>query len=95
MKALVAFFVVGFLEQNIGANLCFFKHAVFIYSRCGNVYVNASDSAIFMLDGIDGVHAFQDVFNRIMFRIFACFNGETFVSHVLQGDHFSANFILG
>ena len=94
VQSFIAFFVVGFLEQNVRANFCFFKHAIFIYGSSGNIYVNAPDSAIFMLDGIDGMHAFQDVFNRVVLGVFACFYGKALVAHILQGNYFSANFVL-
>ena len=75
--------MVGFLEQNVRANFCFFKHAIFIYGSSGNIYINTPDSTIFVLDGIDGMHAFQDVFDRVMLGVFACLYCKALVTHIL------------
>ena len=94
MQLLVTLFVIRFLEQNVCANLCFFKHAVLFDRGRGNVHVNASDCAIAVFDGIDGFHALQDVFDGVVLRIFACFDGQALMTHILQGNNLSANLFL-
>ena len=47
-----------------------------------------------MVDGIDGLDGFEDVFDRIVDRIFSRFDGQSLVSQILQGDDFPDGFPL-
>ena len=40
---------IGFLEQNICADACFFELAVIFNRCCGNIYIYTSYSTVFML----------------------------------------------
>ena len=53
------------------------------------------DSAVFMLDTVDRMDAFQYIFDRIVYGIFARFDGEALVPHILQRDHFFPDIFLG
>ena len=94
VKTLVAFLVVGFLEQDVRANLGFLQHAVFLHRGCRDVHVHATDGAVFMLHGIDGAHRLQDVFDGVVLRIFACFDGQALMTHILQGNNLIADLFL-
>ena len=48
-----------------------------------------------MLDGVNGVDALENVLNRVVDRVFAGFNSQTLMSHILQGSHFADNIFLG
>ena len=47
-----------------------------------------------MFDAINGINGFQDIFDGIVQRVFAGFECQTLVSHVLQGDNFFPNLLL-
>ena len=95
MQLFVAFFVVGFLEQNIGTDAGILEHFVLFYSSCGNVHIDTADIAVFMVNGIYGFNTFQNVFDWVVDRVLSGFQGKTFVSHILQGDDLFFDFFLG
>ena len=68
---------------------------VIFHGGGGNVYINAADGAVFMFDGVDGADAFENVIYGIVGRILAGFNGQAFVTHVLQSNDFPAHLFLG
>ena len=47
-----------------------------------------------MFDGVNGVDAFENVLYRIVFRVFAGFERQAFVSHILQGNDLLTDFSL-
>ena len=47
-----------------------------------------------MLDAVDGLDGFQNIFKRVVDRVFAGFQCQTFVAHVLQGDDLAADVLL-
>ena len=95
VQLLVAFLVVSFLEQNVSANACFFQLAVVLHSSSRNVYVYATDSTVLMFNGVNRLYALQNIFDRIVYRVFARFQRQTLVTHILQSNYFSSNFLLG
>ena len=95
MELLVAFLVVGFLEEDVGTDASVLEHLVFFNSRGSDVDVDTTNHAIVMGGIINGVDAFEDILDRIVHRIFACFDGQTLVTHVFQGAHFGSDFFLG
>ncbi len=50
VKLLVALFVVGLLEENVGADTCVVELFVVLDGGGGDVYVYAADSAVLVLD---------------------------------------------
>ena len=95
MKLKIALLVICFLEQNVGANAGLLELAVVFYRGSGNIDIYSADISVFVMNGIDGVDALQDVFDRIVFGILTGFNGQTLVSHILQGDHLRPHLLLG
>lgn len=83
MELFVTLLVVSFLKENIGADASFFQHVVFLFSGRCNVDIHTADGTVLVTDVIDGVDALQNVGDRVVQRVFAGFNGESFVSHVL------------
>ena len=75
MKLFVALFVVGFLEENVGANAGIFQFSVILHCGGGNIYVYTADRPVFMFDAVNGFDALQYVFNGIVLRILARFQG--------------------
>ena len=47
-----------------------------------------------MFDAVDGFDGFEDILQRIAQRIFAGFERQALVPHVLQGNHFVSNLLL-
>ena len=52
------------------------------------------NGAVFMLDGIDGMDAFEDIVNRVMDGVFARLDGKTLVALVLERDDLGTQFLL-
>ena len=55
MKLFIAFLVIGFLEQDIGADTGLFEFAVIFNGRGGNIDVDTADSAVLVLYTVDGL----------------------------------------
>ena len=47
-----------------------------------------------MLDRIDRLDGFKNVFDRVVFRVFARFEEQTLVAEVLQRNHLISDFFL-
>ena len=95
MQLQVALFVVGLLEQDIGADAGVLQLAVILHRGGGDVHVDATDVAVFIVNGVDRVDALQNIFDGIVHRIFPGFNGQALVSHVLESHDFRTDFLLG
>ena len=94
MQLFVAGTVVSLLEQDVGADFRSLQLAIGVLGRGGDVHVHAADGAIGVLRGVDGLKAFKNVVERVMGRILPRLDGQPLVTHVLQGDHLSANLLL-
>ena len=95
VQLLIALLVVRLLEENIGADAGLFQHPVLLHRGGGNVDVDAADIAVFVVDGIDGFDALENVFNGVVFRVLTGFDGQPLVAHVLQGDDLPGHLLLG
>ena len=94
VKSLIAFFIISFLEKNIGSDSRFFQLPVIFYCRCCNVYIHTADGSVFVFDAVNGFDTFQNVFNGIVFGILSCLQSKTLMSHVLKGDYLLADLLL-
>ena len=94
MQVLIAFLMIGFLEEDIGTDACFLQFAVIFYGSSRNVYVYAADSAVFMLNRIDSLDAVQNLLNRIVYRVLAGLQRQAFMAHILQRDNLVAYLVL-
>ena len=94
MQELVLFLVVRFLKELIGSNARLMKFFVVFNGGSGNIDVDAPDGPVFMFDRIDGVDALENVFNRIVARMFACLKQQPFVSHILKCNDFTSDLFL-
>ena len=95
VQRLVVFLVVGLLEEDVGADAGVFQLLVVLYRGGGDVDVHAPDGAVFMLDAVDGLDAFQNVLDGVVDGVLAGLQGQALVAHVLQGDDFGPDFLLG
>ena len=95
MEFQIAFLMVGLLEQDIGSDPCFFQLPVVLHCGGGNVYIYPANGAVFMFNAVDSLNTFQYIFNRIIHRILSCLQGQSLMSHILKGDNFPADFLLG
>ena len=48
-----------------------------------------------MLDAVDGLDAFQNILDGVVDGVFAGLKGQALMPHVLQGDDFGPDFLLG
>ena len=83
MELFIAFFMISFLEQDVCTDASFFQHPIFFYCGCCNVHIHSADGTIFMLNGINGLNTFQNIFNGVIHRVFPSFQRQTFMPHVL------------
>ena len=95
MQFQVALFVVGLLEQDVGADAGFLQLAVILHRGGGDVHVDAADVAIFIVNGVDRMDALQDIFNGIVHRVLPGFDGQALVPHILECHDFRTDFLLG
>ena len=94
MKRKIAFFMVCFLEKNICADFRFFKFAVVFNRCCRNINVNTTDCTIFMVNSVNCLYGIKDIFNRVILRVFTCFDCKTLVSHILKCNNLFFDFFL-
>ena len=57
MKLEVALFMVGFLEEDVGADACLLQFAVILNGGGGDIDVDAADIPVFMVDRVDRLDA--------------------------------------
>ena len=94
MQVLIAFLMIGFLEEDISTNARFLQFTVIFYGSSRNVYVYAADSAVFMLNGINSLNAVQNILNRIVYRVLTGLQSQTLMAHILQCDNLSTHLVL-
>ncbi len=94
MQRFVLLAVVGFLEENIGADAGLLEFPVRFHVRGGDIHVDAADGVAAFPDGIDGLDGVEDVFQRIVPGIFAGFHGQALVPDTDEGAHFFGNLFL-
>ena len=94
MKLLVALLIICLLEQDIGADTRVVELFVVLDRGGGNIHVYAADSAVLVLDRIDGLDALKDVLNRVVYGIFAGFDSKALMTHILQRDDLCLYLIL-
>ena len=87
--------MVGLLKQDVGSDFGFFQQAVVANRSCSDVDIYTADGAVFVFNTVNGVDGVQIIFHGVVNRIFAGFQGESFVPHVLQGDYLPADIFLG
>ena len=94
VENLIAFLVVSFLEKDISTDSGIVKLAVVFNSCSGNVDIYTSDSAVLMLDRVDSLDTFQNVLDRVIYRVFAAFDSKALMTHILKCDNFLADLLL-
>ena len=72
MKLFIAFFMIGFLKQNVSADTGFFEFSVVFNGGSGNVDIDAANRSVFVLDGINGVDTIKNVLNRVCLLYTSC-----------------------
>ena len=95
VEGFVILLLIGLLEKDIRADAGILQLAIILHRSGCNVHIHAADGSVLVMDAIDGLYRFQNVFYRVIARVFAGFQSQTFVTHVLQGHHFAGNFLLG
>ena len=94
VKLKIACFVVCLLEENVGADPGLLKLSVIFNCRRRDIHIHSADIAILMVNGIDRLNAFENVFYRIMHGIFSRLYCKAFMSHVLKSNDLIPNFPL-
>ena len=95
MKHFIILFIIGFLKQDIGSDPGLMQLPVILHGGGRDIHIDSSDRSVLMLDGINGMDAVQDIFYGIVHRILTGFNGQTLMSHILQGNDFTGYLLLG
>ena len=94
MELQIAFFMIGFLEQNVGTDSRFLQLAVIFHRGCGDIHIDAADRAVFVLYGIDRFNAIKNIFDRIIYGVFPCFDCKALMSQILKRNDFGFHFFL-
>ncbi|MPM41931.1 hypothetical protein SDC9_88591 [bioreactor metagenome] len=92
MKLFIGLPVIGFLKQNIGADAGGLESGVILDRGSGDVDVDSADGPVLVLDRIDGLDAVKHIFDRIHGRMFAGFQRQAFVAHILKRNGFALDF---
>jgi hypothetical protein len=69
-------FVVGLLEEDVGANVGCLQFLVILNRRSGNVDIDAADGAVVIFSCVDGVNGVHYIINRAIDRVLAHFQGQ-------------------
>ena len=72
----------------------FFELAVVFYGCCGDIYVDASDSTVFVFDGINCFYALEYILNGVIYRVLARLDCKALMSHILKCGNLFDNFFL-
>ena len=95
VQVFIVCLVIGLLKEDVCSDTGFLQFAVILYRCGGNVHVYPSDGSVFVMNTVNGLNGLQDVFNRVVLRIFSGFQSQTLMPHILQGNHFPGDFFLG
>ena len=95
MELQIAFLMVGLLEEDIGSDPGFLQFSVIFHRGGRYIDIYPSDSPVFMFNAVDGLNTFQHILDRIVYRIFACLQSQSLMSHILKSDNFLADLLLG
>ena len=91
----IALFVVGLLEQDVGSDTRVSQLTVILHGSGRDVDVDPADIAVFVVYAVNRLDAVQNVFNRVVHRVLARFDGKALMAHVLQGDDLRFDLLLG
>ena len=94
MELFVVFLVVRLLKEDIRADARFLELSVVFDRRRRDVDIHAADRAVFVLDGIYRLDAFEHIFERIVHGVFSRLQREALVPHILQRDDLAADLVL-
>ena len=95
MQLLIAFLVIGLLEEDVSTNACFLKLAIIFHCGSCNIYIHPANGTIFMLNTVNCFDAIQNILNGIIDGVLAGLQCQALVPHVLQGNNLLANLLLG
>ena len=94
VQDLVRFLVVCLLEEDVCSDSCLVELSVVLNCSSSDINVYTSDCAVLVLDRIDRLDALQDIFDRVIYRVLACFDCKSLVTHVLQSDYLVPDLVL-
>ena len=94
MQVLIAFLVVGFLKEDICPDAGILQLTVIFHRCCRNIDIHAANRAVFMLDAVNRLNAFQYIFDGVIDGVLACFQCQTLMPHILQSCYLSDDFLL-
>ena len=90
----IALLVVGFLKQNICTDTRILELAVIFNSGCGYINVDATNCAVLVIYAVNCLDALENILNRVVYRVLACFDCKTLMPHILKCDNLCANLVL-
>ena len=70
------------------------QFAIIFDTGCGDIDINAANGAVFVFDTVNSFDAFENIIQWIIYRVFAGFQSQPFMAHILERDNFAADFIL-
>ena len=94
MQFFILLLVIGFLEQDVCSNSSVMQFPVIFHCSCSDIHIDPANCSVFVLNVINGVNGFQNVFNGVVQGVFSSLQSQPFVSHILQRNDFSFDFLL-
>ena len=94
VQSLICGAVIGLLKENVGAYAGILQLAVVLHRGGGDVHIHAAYRSVLMAYGVDGLDRLQYIFDGALLGVLARFQGQSLVSHILQGNHFATYLLL-
>ena len=94
VQCLIGLFIVGLLEEDIGADAGIVELLIVFHCGGSNVYVDTADGTVLMLDIVNGIDGLQHILDRIVDRILPQLDGKALVAHILQCRYLLADLLL-
>ena len=94
VQGLIVLAVIGFLEQDIGADAGGFELFIGLDLGSGDIDVQATDFTVTHLSIIDSMDGLQDVLERVHHGVLTSLKGDALVSHLDQSFDFGTDLVL-
>ena len=95
MEFKIAFLIIRFLKENVCADSRILELSVIFDCRGRNIHVHPAYIAVFMVNGVNRINALNNVLYRVINGILARLKRKALMAHVLKGNYFVPNLLLG
>ena len=83
VELFVVLFMVSLLKEDIGSDTCIFQFSVVLHRSGGYVDVHPADCSVFVFDAVYRFDGFENILQRVEYRVFTGFQCQTLMAHIL------------